>query len=105
MRDCRTLGVCHDRPVRCGDCPLPSLRVIQATSHEWGIQLPVRPLLRAPGAIRAPKQKAGVRDVGRDSPISGRAWPGRGAGVRGPGIDETPLSACEVEHGQMKGLL
>ena len=35
--------------------------------------------------------------------LAGRDWPGRGAGLRGPETDETPLSADEAEIWNMAG--
>jgi len=84
---------------------MPRVRIIETTAALWGVPPGMPGVLRASGAVGTPKQETSVRDAGRDSPVSGRAWPGRGSGVRGPGIDETPLSACEVAYGQMKGLL
>lgn len=102
MRDCSTLGVCQDRPIRCAGC-VPGLRDGRGQSPERGVPHAVPRLLHPSGAERAPEQTAGGRHAGGDRAISGRAWPGADFGVRASGIDETPLSRAEAVVAMREG--
>ncbi len=103
MRDCSTLGICQDRPIRCIGC-VPGVRSGQVAA--LGAVLPELPgVLCAAGGQHVPEQAARGGDAGRDRALSAKSWAGRGLGVRGPTPDETPLSAAEVEHGLKGGLV
>jgi hypothetical protein len=94
MRTCHELGVCQAR--ECYDCPMHSVRVIQDTAAQWGLQHEVPGVLRAPGAQCPSRQATSQRHVGCDSQVQGSAWPGSDFGVRPPEFDETGLSHDEA---------
>lgn len=81
------------------------LHPIQRTADLWGIPLPVSGVLRSPGAECVPEQSSSCRHAACHRALSRQSWAGQGIGVRGPGIDETPLSYAEVEHGLREHLL
>ncbi len=84
---------------------MPAVRILETTAAQWGVFVQMRGLLLQAGAQCLPEQAARGRDARRDRALLGQSWPGQGAGVRGPGIDETPLSWAEVQHGRVRGLL
>ncbi len=73
-----------------------SLRVIQKTACEWGVQHALPRLLRAPCAERTSEQGPGVSNVGSHSAGAWQSWPGKDIGIREPAPGETPLSDAEV---------
>jgi len=102
MRTCNELGVCQSR--ECFDC-LPSVRVIQETAIQWGLQPQVPHMLRQAGAQCAPGQEASLCHVGGNRSIQAGPFAGIRFGVRTPTPDETTLSADEVLHAMREGIL
>lgn len=84
---------------------MQSLRVIERTAQEWGVQLPLPRLLRAPGPERLPRQAPRRRDARGNPAVSWEPWPGARAGVRKPDPGETPLSLDEVRIARKLKLL
>lgn len=84
---------------------MPAVSIINTTAAQWGVFVQMRGVLLSAGAQRLPEQASRGRHARSDRALPGQSWPGAGAGVRGPGIDETPLSWAEVQHGRMRGLL
>ncbi len=74
------------------------MRIINTTAQQWGVFTQMRRVLCQAGAECQAQQAPGRENAGRDCTPAGRTWPGRGTGVRGPEVDETPLSAAEVAH-------
>ena len=109
MRDCRDLGICQDRPIRCIGCPMQRVRIIETSAAQWGIPDAVPGVLRAPGGQHVPEPASGRRDGdGRETehrPLCTYVWPGRRDGIRAPAAGETPLSSAEVNHCLKEGLL
>ena len=84
------------------------MRIIKTTAAQWGVQLPVREVLREAGNQHQAGQGEGGINAGVHSQIQGRTeargntsaslrWAGQGLGVRGPMQDETPLSQSEAQ--------
>lgn len=69
------------------------------------LQLRLRHVLRALDPQHAAEQAPGGGDVGGDCALSRLTWPGRDFGVRGPGLDETPLSWDEARLALTAGLV
>lgn len=46
-----------------------AMRIIQTTATQWGLQLPLRAMLRTAGGHSAPKQTHGLSAAGSDWPI------------------------------------
>jgi hypothetical protein len=69
------------------------------------VPLCVPGVLRPAGGVGAPFTLPAGNDAGGDSPVSGRAWPGRDFGIRAPDPEETPLSWSEVHFAHERGLL
>lgn len=88
------------------DCgrDMHGLRIIETTSAQWLVPLRLPSVLCQAGGVGETIAATPGGDAGRNIQVSGRTWPGRGSGVRGPCADETPLSWAEVEHGQMMGV-
>lgn len=94
MRTCTELGVCQAR--ECHDCPMLGMRVVDDTAAQWGLSVPVRPVLRSFGDECASEQEARLFDVGGNRAKSRVGWAGRNLGVRAPADGETPLSSAEA---------
>lgn len=84
---------------------MPILRIINTTATQWAIRHEVPRLLHPAGAFSAPGQAPSVRIAGSHSAIRGESYPGASAGVRRPHSRETRLSADEVAHGLVCGVI
>ncbi len=72
-------------------------KIIETTTHHWGVFVEMRRVL---SQVRGPEWAAlGVEKKPTEP------WPGASLGVRKAEPDETPLSADEVAHGRMAGVL
>jgi len=72
---------------------------------EWGVFVQMRGVLCKIGIDYQTGQKQGFGDADVNKPISRESWTGQNLGIRGPEIDETPLSQDEVRFAFKKGLV
>lgn len=84
---------------------MQAMQGIETTSTEWSVFVQMRGMLLQAGTYRAPRQDAGPSHAGSDRAIPRESWPGCRVGVRAPRTGETPLSASEVGHAMMAGVL
>lgn len=67
-----------------------AMRIIKTTATQWGLQLPLRALLRTAGGNSAPKQANGIGATGCDWPMQRSANPpsrAQPSGARHGGIE------------------
>jgi len=84
---------------------LPTMPDDQGPPTLWGVFPQMRGVLLQAGAKRISKQSSGSGYAVCYRPFPGEPWPGSGAGIRAPRVDETPLSYDEVRHAMKIGVV
>jgi hypothetical protein len=72
---------------------------------EWPLLIQVRGMLLSADFDNKAGQEKSCCNAGGNIKIFGKSWAGKGLGIRGPEIDETPLSQDEVRFAFKKGLV
>ena len=84
---------------------LPSMPDGRCSAPLWGVFAQMRSVLCEVGSKRISQQAPGSSYAGCYRPFPGEPWPGAGAGIRAPTVDETPLSYDEVRHAMKIGIV